>query len=141
MGSNDSYVEELAGYINAGKHVVVVTGAGLSAASGVPTFRGADNSVWSTSLMEWGTRAKFIEDPLAWYNVFWLQKHYTAMLSNPVPNRGHDAITELSRLGNVTVITQNVDCLHRDSGMAEQDLVEVHGRMGLHKCVQTPGCR
>jgi NAD-dependent deacetylase len=95
--TNDSSLDELAECIAGGKRVVFITGAGLSVASGVPTFRGHDNSVWSTMLMEWGTRAKFLEDPLAWFNTFWLPKHYTAMLANPVPNAGEAGTAPAAR--------------------------------------------
>lgn len=48
--------------------VVFITGAGLSAASGVPVFRGGDDSVWGKHAVRLATRRAFIQDPVDWYN-------------------------------------------------------------------------
>ena len=78
--------------------MAVIVGAGLSAASGVPVFRGDDpNAIWVRRATSMGTKAAFLRDPLAWYNDFWfpLFKHeYTRYL----PNAGHEAIARLTKL-------------------------------------------
>lgn len=57
---------------------VFLTGAGISVASGIATYRG-DGGVWANFVTEWGTRATFSRDPLAWYNEFWLASHGQAV--------------------------------------------------------------
>jgi hypothetical protein len=88
----------LAGFIAENRKVAVIVGAGLSAASGVPVFRGDDpNAIWVRRATSMGTKAAFLRDPLAWYNEFWfpLFKHeYTRYL----PNAGHEAIARLTNL-------------------------------------------
>lgn len=133
--------QRISSVLDSGKPAVMITGAGLSVASGIPTFRGAANSVWATTVMEWGTRRKFVEDPVKWYNTFWIPKHHQFHHESFKPNAGHMAILALiRRYPNLSLITQNVDALHLRSGVPPDRLVEVHGRLGLHKCI-TPGCR
>lgn len=121
--------------------VVFVTGAGVSVASGVPTFRGPDG-VWERHVVEWGTREKFLEDPSRWWTEFWDRTHGTAFSGPGVaPNAGHDALARiLRRHSGCRLVTQNIDCLHDDAGSPRARTVEVHGRSGLYKCVSTPGC-
>ena len=76
----------LQSHLEAGEHVVLVTGAGLSVSSGIPPYRGASNAVWERSVQEWGTRAKFLEAPLTWFNEFWLPKFTTARVRQAQPN-------------------------------------------------------
>jgi NAD-dependent SIR2 family protein deacetylase len=141
--SDDRSLRALSRLLVKGAQVVVVSGAGLSVASGIPTFRGTDNSVWAQSLTEWGTREKFEEDPLVWYNTFWARHHlpFYPQYRESVPNAGHDAIASMAMMfpKNLNIVTQNVDTLHIKSGVPGNNLVEVHGRLGLHKCI-TPGC-
>lgn len=132
--------KRIASVLDSGKPAVIITGAGLSVASGIPTFRGEANSVWATTVMEWGTRKKFLEDPVKWYNTFWIPKHHQFHHASFKPNAGHMAIRDLlRRYSNLSLITQNVDALHLRSGVPPNRVVEVHGRLGLHKCI-TPGC-
>jgi NAD-dependent deacetylase len=137
---------ELARMIRRGEPVVFVTGSGLSAPSGIPTFRG-ENGVWAKWVLEWGTRHAFLADPRAWYDKFWIPAHVVAepgsMLERTYePSEGHFAIAALAAQphANIRVITQNIDNLHLRSGLPADKLIEVHGRCGLFKCV-TPGCR
>ena len=133
--------------ISRGDAVVFVTGAGLSAASGIPTFRGKDG-IWAKWVLEWGTRGSFLEDPRGWYNNFWIPAHVAATPGSVVereyePNNGHAALSQLAVAhanANVRVVTQNIDGLHTRSGFPADRLVQVHGCSGLFKCV-TPGCR
>jgi len=119
--------------------VLFITGAGLSAESGIPTFRGGSNAIWSQSLWSHATREAFRLDPLGWYNDFWLcnfPTHYDGYFAND----GHEALAELCELkdANVRVVTQNVDGLHRRTKCkwnCDEKLVEAHGRIGLYKCI------
>lgn len=68
-------MQELVTDLLGGKNVVFITGAGLSTASGVPPYRQTSNATWSTFVEEWGTRQRFLENPVKWWNTFWLTTH------------------------------------------------------------------
>lgn len=128
----------LAELIRTGAPVVVLTGSGLSAPSGIPTFRGPDG-LWASYIMEWGTRAKFEEDPEAWWNEFWLPAHVHDRTFEP--NVAHAAISTIARAHpGVCIVTQNIDGLHEKSGVPAAQLAEVHGVASLQKCIRA-GCR
>eukprot|EP00966_Prymnesium_polylepis_P193289 4479923-Prymnesium_polylepis.1 len=129
-------LQHLAELIASGQHVLFITGAGVSAPSGVPTFRGDANSVWANFVLDWGTRHKFQEDAAAWWSQFWIPAH-TAFdpetLEHKVfePNAAHDAVAELADLyPSVRLVTQNVDGLHEAAGMLEVQMVEVRSPAG-----------
>mmetsp|Transcript_6265 Transcript_6265/g.8203 ORF Transcript_6265/g.8203 Transcript_6265/m.8203 type:complete len:351 (-) Transcript_6265:1476-2528(-) len=135
--SNDAILD-LSQILKQQKNVVFITGAGLSVASGIPPFRGASDAVWEQSLHEWGTREKFEENPLLWYNTFWLKHFDEGKAHLYKPNAGHEALAKICKAYNATakVITQNIDGLHRHStGKIEDDqLIEIHGFHGAFKC-------
>ena len=114
----------LARIIRRGDPVVFVTGAGLSTASGIPTFRGKDG-VWSKFIMEWGTRGAFLANPRAWWNHFWLPAHVVVEPGSAIersyePSGGHLALAQLAaahKNTNVKVVTQNIDGLHGRAGL------------------------
>jgi NAD-dependent deacetylase len=120
--------------------VLVVTGAGISLASGIPTFRGLDpHAVWARDVTELGTKAYFKRDPVGSWQ-FYLARFDAAR--NAKPNPGHDALValerwQLERGGRYLLVTQNVDTLHRVAGSRE--LVEVHGAADRVRCSQH-GC-
>ncbi|MDH4080482.1 MAG: NAD-dependent deacylase [Nitrospira sp.] len=112
------------------KDIVVLTGAGISADSGVPTFRGKDG-LWRTYRAEdLATPEAFERDPQLvweWYN--WRRE----MIAAKRPNPAHHAVVELEqRYLNFWLITQNVDGLHRDAG--SQKLSEIHGNIWMVRC-------
>ena len=118
-------------------HVVWLTGAGLSVASGIPPYRRSKDAVWSQFLTEWGTIARFHQSPVAWYREFWLKAHSSLFerAGGIRPNAGHDAITRIVKAHPMhSVITQNIDGLHRKSGVADEQLVEIHGRHDHFVC-------
>ena len=85
---------------------------------------------------QWGTKRKFLEDPATWWTDFWLKSHDTAEFLNARPSASHVAISQIVRAyPNVRVATQNVDRLHLKSGIDPSHLVEVHGAIGLYRCV------
>jgi NAD-dependent deacetylase len=111
------------------KRVVIITGAGISVASGVRPFRG-NSGIWQSVIWTTATRSAFRKNPHAWYNDFWLP--FLEMPENPTPNAGHLALAALlSDFSNLNMITQNVDGLHLPS----ERLIEAHGRLGLYKCM------
>ena len=139
----------LAGLIAGGRRVVVVTGAGISHASGIPLFRATRGAaaVWNRHAERTGTRACFLEDPLTWYREFWLPL-FSPVRLRKAPNAAHEAVAALCALsagrpeGGLSVVTQNIDALHQATQTAwnsGEDLVEVHGRAGLYKCSQRGG--
>lgn len=110
--------------------VTVLTGAGISADSGVPTFRGEDG-LWRTHRAEdLATPEAFARDPRLvweWYN--WRRE----LIATKRPNPAHDAVVELERrCRNFWLITQNVDGLHRDAG--SRKLSEIHGNIWMVRC-------
>jgi len=118
------------------KKVVVLTGAGVSAESGVPTFRGA-GGLWRTyQAQDLATPQAFHRDP----SLVWEFYHYRReVVLTKLPNPAHTAIAECQhRLSNqgrrLRVITQNVDELHTRAGTT--DLVELHGSLFKTRCVE-----
>jgi len=123
--------KQLARALIEGKHVVFVTGAGLSVASGVRPFRGdEDNGLWEEVIWKTATRSSFRKDPLKWYNDFWLPHFHSG--DSHKPNEGHIALKKLCSLfpKSCHIITQNVDGLHEIP-----QVMEAHGRIGLYKCI------
>lgn len=113
------------------KRVVVSTGAGVSAESGVPTFRG-ENGIWKKfKPEELATFEAFQKNPqLVWE---WYQ-HRREIINKIKPNPGHHAIAELGKLvDEFYLITQNVDGLHRLAG--SDNVIELHGDIKRNRCL------
>jgi len=131
-------LDELVDLIAAkGKNVVFVTGGGLSSASGLPPFReiGTGNKSFSTYGENWWTVKKFEENPLVWWNEFW-QKLYS---KEGLPNSGHKALSHISRnYPDIKIVTQSVDGLHGVSGVEQDKLAEIYGRIGQFRCTENP---
>ncbi len=125
-----------------GAPVVVLTGAGISAESGIPTFRGPQG-YWTPGSRvyrpeELATRRFFAAEP----EVFW--RWYLFRLGvcrDAEPNAAHVALVELERRypGPFHLITQNVDGLHRRAGTSDGVLYEIHGRIELVRCSKDCG--
>lgn len=113
------------------KSVSVLTGAGVSAESGVPTFRG-EEGLWNNyRAEELATPTAFERDP----NLVWRWYDWRRTLLAPLkPNAGHFALAQMEKsYDNFTLITQNVDGLHRMAGSTNP--VELHGNIWLMRCV------
>ncbi|GKT35186.1 NAD-dependent deacetylase sir2E [Aduncisulcus paluster] len=123
----------------AGKRILFITGAGLSCASGIRSYRSGPRAIWSDKVLEWGTTEKFRKDPSLWWSHYWLQTHNMDEFCSAKPNAGHYAITDLSKFCDAHVITQNIDSLHLKSGLSPECLVECHGRIGKYRCL-SPCC-
>jgi NAD-dependent deacetylase len=111
-------------------NIAVLTGAGISAESGVPTFRGA-GGLWKQFRAEdLATPQAFRRDPrLCWEWYDWRR----SLLAKLQPNPGHYAIAELERrTPQFTLITQNVDGLHAIAGNTK--LLEIHGSSWTLRC-------
>ena len=113
--------------------IVILTGAGVSAESGVPTFRGSDG-LWEGHRIEDVATPRAFERNPALVQTFYNQRR--AALKNVRPNAAHLALAQLERaLGerHVTLITQNVDDLHDRAG--SQNLMHMHGELLKARCV------
>jgi NAD-dependent deacetylase len=114
---------------SAGK-VAVLTGAGISAESGVPTFRG-DEGLWKKfRAEELATVSAFMDNPeLVWEWYLWRRQ----LMADVKPNAGHYALVDLEKhYDSFALITQNVDGLHRRAG--SKNILELHGNIELNKC-------
>ncbi len=121
--------------------VMVVTGAGVSCASGIPTFRGEDpDAVWRRDVTELGTYAYFLEDPAGSWS--WYLKRFES-LDTARPNPAHHALVALEQWqqregGEMLLVTQNIDTLHEQAG--SKNLIKVHGSSDRVRCPRL-GCR
>lgn len=122
-------VQQLAVRIAEATRVTVITGAGVSVASGVPTFRGA-GGLWRTYRAEdLATPDAFSRDPrLVWEWYAWRRERVAAC----TPNAAHDVLARWSHRHGTTLITQNVDDLHVRAGSRE--VVRLHGLLWELKC-------
>jgi len=139
-------IHSLAERIVKNEKIVIVSGAGLSVASGVRPFRSntgcqktavpskygvpPTKGLWNDVIWTTATREAFRKDACRWYNEFWLP-HFGGGETYQ-RNSGHMALQELQkRYSNIYQITQNIDGLQHPS----ERLIEAHGRLGLYKCL------
>jgi len=114
-------------WVEDAKHIVVLTGAGISTESGIPDFRGPQG-VWTKDPQaeKLSNIHYYVADPEI------RKKSWQARLAHPAwtarPNAGHAAIVELERRGKLhALITQNIDGLHQKAGNSSERVIEVHG--------------
>ena len=112
--------------------VVVVTGSGISAESGIPTFRGKDGLWKRYRAEELATPQAFFDDPkLVWEWYDWRRQ----LIGQAEPNPGHDIIARMEdHYPEFLLITQNVDGLHGRAG--SRNIVEIHGNIWKVRCVK-----
>lgn len=118
------------------RHVAVLTGAGVSAESGIPTFRGAQTGLWAQyDPMQLATEHGFRADPaLVWGWYAWRR----GLVAQAAPNAGHRALAAAeARFDRVSVITQNVDGLHARAGSTAP--IELHGNIMRTVCLERCG--
>ena len=135
--ATERVLEALAEQLTPAARVGVLTGAGISAASGIPTFRGADGYWKNHRAEDLATPEGFSRDPAVgweWYR--WRRDR----IREASPNPAHDALSALAQLvAHLTILTQNVDGLHALSleraGMAGRvEVVELHGNIWRTRC-------
>ncbi len=126
-------LDQIRALLSPGTKVAVLSGAGISAASGIPTFRGAQDSLWSNYRPEdLATPAAFNRDPdLVWRWYDWRR----SLIAAAGPNPAHEALADLQKTVQVTIITQNVDGLHQQAGSSQ--VLEFHGSIWKVRCT---GC-
>lgn len=133
--SFDSTVNALTDAITASSRMVVMTGAGVSTASGIPDFRGP-NGVWtkdpaSERLFDYAT---YLDDPEVREEVWRRRAAHPAW--DATPGDAHLALATLYQNGQLDwVITQNIDGLHQAAGVPSERVVEVHGTLHEVECV------
>ena len=131
----DAAIDRSADVLKQAKKVAVLTGAGVSAESGVPTFRASDGLWEGHRIEDVATPAGFQRDP----GVVW--KFYNERRANVAkvkPNKGHETLAKLEKRwgDNFTLVTQNVDGLHQAAGSVR--VLEIHGSLYRTRCT---GCR
>ncbi|MCH8562087.1 NAD-dependent protein deacylase [Nesterenkonia sp. YGD6] len=121
----------------AARHVAVFSGAGISAESGVPTFREVQTGLWERfSAQDLATPEAFESDPAlvhTWY------RWRAALIRQVSPNPGHQALAQWQRQlggagGRLSIATQNVDDLHERAGA--EVLAHLHGSITAHRCAE-----
>lgn len=119
------------------KPISFLTGAGISEASGIPTFRGKDG-IWVVGSKNYkperiATQEMFREDPIVVWKWFLYMK---TICENANPNEGHYAIVELEKIfqNRFFLITQNVDGLHHKAGNSAEKVFAIHGTLDFIRC-------
>jgi len=120
--------------------ILVVTGAGISVASGIPTFRGSEpDAIWKKDVTELGTYQFFRENPAGSWQ--WYLSRFSKV-RGARPNPAHHALAMLERWqvargGDFLLATQNIDTLHEQAGSSM--MIKVHGTSDRYRCDRT-GC-
>ena len=126
-------IEQLANLFEAADRVVVFTGAGISTESGIPDLR-SPNGIWAkTTPIYYDEYLRSADARIeAWRRKFEIDRD----MIGAEPNRGHRAVAKLARIGKVSaVITQNIDGLHQESGVPDDQVIELHGNGTYATCL------
>lgn len=112
-------------------HLVVLTGAGISTASGIPDFRTSENGLWSKyEPMEYASLSVFRTNPEKFFS--WLRPLITEIITAR-PNPAHEALAQMEAHGiATTILTQNIDGLHQLAGSSR--VLEIHGSIHTLTC-------
>lgn len=123
---------KLLALLRGASRVAILTGAGISAESGLPTFRGPGGWWRSYRAEDLATPEAFERDPqLVWE---WY-RHRRAQVQQHLPNAGHTALAKMQRrAGHLTLITQCVDRYHQQAGA--RGVIELHGNLIESRCLQ-----
>ncbi|MDH5744877.1 MAG: NAD-dependent protein deacetylase [Candidatus Aminicenantes bacterium] len=115
------------------KHIVAFTGAGISAESGIPTYRGEDGLWTKYDPNLYAHIGYFRQNPSYYWNFFKDVRY--PMLKKVKPNKAHLALAEIESIGHLkTVITQNIDGLHQEAGSSS--VIELHGTTRIIHCME-----
>ena len=126
-----SILPKLIEALRSARYVVVLTGAGVSAESNIPTFREAQTGLWAKySPEELATPRAFAADPeLVWRWYDWRR----GLIAAAEPNAAHRALAELEQRCRLTLVTQNVDGFHQQAG--SRRALEFHGSIWVVRCL------
>ena len=127
-------IEALRELIDGAQRIVFFTGAGISTESGIPDFRSPGSGLWTKmkpiQFQDFMSSAEIRQE--SWRRRFDGER----TLENARPNKGHLAVARLVEQGKgLAVITQNVDNLHQDSGVPENQVIELHGNASYARCL------
>jgi len=126
-------LDEIRRRLHATRRITVITGAGVSAASGVPTFRGPGGLWRNRQATQLATPEAFLQDPaLVWEWYEWRR----SVIAKCEPNAAHRVIANWSQAPGFTLVTQNVDGLHERAGT--RNVVRYHGSIWTLQC--SAGC-
>jgi NAD-dependent deacetylase len=122
---------EILDIINKSEKICVITGAGISTASGIPDFRGK-KGIYTDNSENIFDLKRFLDNPDKFYS---LGKKFFSVLFNAKPNSSHYLLVKLEKLGKIDmIITQNIDDLHKKAG--SQKIIEIHGNFTEFKCLK-----
>ena len=132
-----SLEKRLKAFVQSEKNITVLTGAGISAESGIPTFRGPEG-YWTIGSeehrpQEMATRRMFLKQP---YEVWKWYLYRLSVCAEAEPNPGHRAVAAMERLfgDRFHLVTQNVDNLHLRAGSTPARTFQIHGNIFLMRC-------
>jgi len=130
-GTTETAISDAAELFRNARHVVVLTGAGISTPSGIPDFRSEGTGLWSREEpLEVASFSTFRTHPEKFFNWF---RPLAKLIFSAVPNPAHEALTDLeSRDRKVSIITQNIDGLHQKAG--SKRVIEMHGTLNSLSC-------
>ncbi|WP_137920617.1 NAD-dependent deacylase [Hydrogenophaga sp. 2FB] len=123
-------------WVREARHIAVLTGAGVSAESGVPTFRDAQTGLWARfNPQDLATESAYRANPQRVWDWYVYRREMIAAVS---PNAGHEALAAFSQRhpGRMTLITQNVDGLHQRAG--NTDALALHGSIAEDRWLDAP---
>eukprot|EP01053_Blabericola_migrator_P004844 Blabericola_migrator_1__4843@NODE_253_length_10837_cov_194_601764_g211_i1_p5_GENE_NODE_253_length_10837_cov_194_601764_g211_i1NODE_253_length_10837_cov_194_601764_g211_i1_p5_ORF_typecomplete_len464_score99_04SIR2/PF02146_17/0_031SIR2/PF02146_17/5_5e20TPP_enzyme_M/PF00205_22/0_006_NODE_253_length_10837_cov_194_601764_g211_i154256816 len=102
-----------------------------STTSSVPNL-----AIWDAKLEALCQKSTFLAHPRNWFKYFWFDTHHVEKFLSAIPNEAHFAVGLLCEKfpNRIKCITQNVDGLHQKGGCPQENLVEVHGRIGVYRC-------
>ncbi|MFH2001563.1 MAG: Sir2 family NAD-dependent protein deacetylase [Planctomycetota bacterium] len=136
---DDLLIQKLQQLFQNGGKLVVLTGAGISAESGIPTFRGPEG-YWTVGSKEyrpeematWSMFQRCPDEVWQWY------LYRRGVCNRAEPNKGHKAVVQMEALfrDRFTLLTQNVDGLHIRAGNSEQRTFEIHGNINRMRCAR-----
>ena len=129
---NEEEIKSLAELLDSKDRIAVLTGAGISAESGIPTFRGEEGLWREYRAEELATPTAFSQNPkLVWEFYDWRR----GIIGAKKPNPGHEMLARWEKLfPEFSLITQNIDGLHWQAG--SQNIIEIHGNIWKLRCTQ-----
>lgn len=129
--SSDADIRQAAQVIADSRSLAILSGAGVSKESGMPTFREAQTGLWAKyDPQQLATASAFLNNPGLVWSWYMFRR---GLVNSTQPNPGHHALAKLDRLlPEVVVLTQNIDGFHHQAG--SRDVVELHGNIRQYKC-------
>ncbi len=126
-------IEKLGRWVNESINIVLFSGAGVSAESGIPTYRGNDGLWEKYDPDKYANINHFFKDPSYYWNFF--KDVRSPVLKAAKPNLAHKSIAKMEDAGKIrSVITQNIDGLHKEAG--SKKILELHGNTRMFSCLK-----